>query len=110
MNNIRRERIRREENKVLNIIRTQQFDEIILNQIKNDIADILDDESWAFDNYPENLQNSTRGEAMQEAIDCLNTAVEYMDDIINELNIKDKEDIIDILEEIYDELIDARLV
>lgn len=110
MNNIRRERIRREENKVLNIIRTQQFDETILNQIKNDIADILDDESWAFDNYPENLQNSTRGEAMQEAIDCLDTAVEYMDNIIDELNIKDKEDIIDILEEIYDELIDARLV
>lgn len=110
MNNARREKIRREEGMILNIIKIQQFDKTILKQIKNNIADILNEESWAFDNYPENLQNSSRGEAMQDAIDCLDTAVGYMETIIDELDTKDKEDIIDILEEVYDELADARLV
>lgn len=109
MNNARREKIRREESMILGVIKNQQFDETTLKQIKDNIADILDEESWAFDNYPENLQNSIRGEAMQDAIDCLDTAVGYMETIIDELNTKDKKDIIDILEEIYDELANARL-
>lgn len=109
MNKTRREKIRREEYKIFNIIKTQQFDEATLKQIRNNISDILDEESWAFDNYPENLQNSSRGEAMQDAIDCLNTAMECVESIINELDIQDNESIVDILEEACDELSDARL-
>lgn len=109
MNKTRREKIRKEEYKIFNIIKTQQFDEATLKQIRNNISDILDEESWAFDNYPENLQNSSRGEAMQDAIDCLNTAMECVENIINELDIQDNENIVDILEEACDELSDARL-
>jgi hypothetical protein len=110
MNNVRREKIKREEYRIFNVIKTQQFDKETLKQIRNNISDILDEESWAFDNYPENLQNSSRGEAMQDAIDCLSTSIECIESIIDELNIQDNEDIIDILEEACDELMDARLV
>ena len=110
MNNVRREKIKREEYRIFNVIKTQQFDKATLKQIRNNISDILDEESWAFDNYPENLQNSSRGEAMQDAIDCLSTSIECIESIIDELNIQDNEDIIDILEEACDELMDARLV
>lgn len=46
-----------------------------LEALKQDIDDILAEEQEAYDNMPESLQNSERGEAMQEAIDALESAV-----------------------------------
>lgn len=36
------------------------------------LSEIRDDEEDAFDNLPEGLQNSIRGDSMQEAVDVLN--------------------------------------
>ena len=42
-------------------------------------------EELAFDNMPENLQYSMRGEESQEAIDVMSSAVESLDEAISQL-------------------------
>ena len=44
-----------------------------------------EDEQDKFDNMPEGLQESERGEAMQEAIDAIETACGSLDDAIDTL-------------------------
>ena len=39
-----------------------------------------------FDNMPENLQGSIRGEESENAIDALNEAIENLDSVIDSLN------------------------
>ena len=64
--------------------------------IKNEIEDILWEENDAYDNMPENLQYSIRGEESSEAIDNLQEAVDLLEeaiDIINDINdINDEDD------------------
>ena len=47
-----------------------------IRQIENVVSSILDDEEEAFDNMPENLQYSERGDMSQEAQDNLSGAVD----------------------------------
>lgn len=49
------------------------------------------DEDEAFENLPESLQDSERGEAMQEYIEAMTDAIEEIDDI--------REDLIRIIDE-----------
>jgi len=56
--------------------------------VKNSLQSILDDEENVFDNMPENLQCSARGEEseesieyMDEAVEALNTAIEQLENI-----------------------------
>ena len=56
-----------------------------LEDIKCKIEEILSDEEYSFDNMPENLQGSMRGEESQEAIDVLNEAASSLDDCIGSL-------------------------
>lgn len=51
-----------------------------LEGLEVDIQEILDEEREAFDNMPEGLQGSERGEAAQEAIDALENAVSFTSD------------------------------
>ena len=44
-----------------------------------------EDEEDKFDNMPEGLQESERGEAMQEAIEQLETACDNLDEVISAL-------------------------
>ena len=44
-----------------------------------------DEEEDKFDNMPEGLQESERGEAMQEAIEQLETACDNLDEAISSL-------------------------
>lgn len=63
--------------------------------IKDEIEDILWEENDAYDNMPENLQYSIRGEESSEAIDNLQEAVDLLEeaiDIINDINDIDDED------------------
>lgn len=46
-----------------------------LEALKQDIDAILSEEQEAYDNMPESLQESERGQAMQEAIDALESAI-----------------------------------
>lgn len=57
----------------------------LITEIKDGIEEIKEDEEMAFDNLPENLQGSFRGEEMEEAIDHLEEAIDNIDNAIMEL-------------------------
>lgn len=57
-----------------------------LEEIKCAIEEMRDDEECKFDNMPEGLQESERGEAMQEAIDNLESASSSLEEAIDYLN------------------------
>lgn len=56
-----------------------------LEEIKDKLESMQEDEQDKFDNMPEGLQESERGEAMQEAIDAIETACGSLDDAIDTL-------------------------
>ena len=56
-----------------------------LADIQNDIECISEDEQEAFDNLPESLQYSERGDNMQEAIDNLDYALSSLEEVIDYL-------------------------
>lgn len=49
------------------------------------LAQAREGEEYAYDNFPESLQNSEKGEVMQEWIDRLETAEETIQEQIDEL-------------------------
>lgn len=57
-----------------------------LNQAMKDLQIILDDEEFAFDNMPENLQGSLRGMDSEDAIDTMTDAIESLTEIIDNLD------------------------
>lgn len=52
-----------------------------LEALKQDIDSILEEEQEALDNMPESLQDSERGQAMQEVIDALESAIGSFDEL-----------------------------
>lgn len=57
-----------------------------LEEIKSNIETMMEDEQSKLDNMPESLQESERGEAMQEAIDNLESAASSLEEAIDYLN------------------------
>lgn len=57
-----------------------------LDEIKCAIEEMQEDETEKLDNMPEGLQESERGEAMQEAIDNLESASSSLEEAIDYLN------------------------
>ena len=64
-----------------------QMDELstVLETVKEALQDVLNEEQEAYDNLPEGLQESDRGQQMQEHIDALEGVV----DSLGELDIED---------------------
>lgn len=58
----------------------------LLESIKNNIESILSDEEFSFDNMPENLQGSLRGEECEAAIDLLSDVINDLETCIGNLN------------------------
>lgn len=58
--------------------------DILLNA-SNNIEMIAEDEQMAYDNLPENFQDSERGDAMLDNIDQINEIAEKIDEIKTEL-------------------------
>ena len=56
-----------------------------IEKIKSDLQDVLSEEENVFDNMPENLQCSMRGEESEESIDYMNEAVDALDNAIEQL-------------------------
>lgn len=57
-----------------------------LDEIKSNIETMMEDETEKLDNMPEGLQESERGEVMQEAIDNLESAASSIEEAIDYLN------------------------
>ena len=51
----------------------------------NEIENIKQDEELSFDNLPENLQSSMRGENMEEAIEYLDNSLDNLNSALDEL-------------------------
>jgi hypothetical protein len=56
-----------------------------IRDIERVVSNILEDEEEAFDNMPENLQYSERGDMSQEAQDNLSCAVDALEEAISYL-------------------------
>lgn len=57
-----------------------------LEDLKQNIESMLDEETEKLDNMPEGLQESERGEAIQDAIDYLEAASDSLDEAITYLH------------------------
>lgn len=57
-----------------------------LYDLREQVESIMDEEQEAFDNMPESLQETERGERMQEVVDALDSACYDIDNIIDNLN------------------------
>lgn len=56
-----------------------------LNILKTELEHIKDDEEFTFDNMPENLQGSMRGSNSEDAIDCMDEALESINSALDSL-------------------------
>ena len=57
-----------------------------LESLKSRLESVHMEEEMVFDNMPENLQYSMRGEESQEAIDCTSEAISNLEEAIDQLN------------------------
>ena len=71
----------------MNKERRKTLQEIIdvLEEQKYGIESVCEEEQEAYDNLPESIQDSERGEAMSENIDSMESAASDLDDIISTL-------------------------
>lgn len=72
MNNARRTKIEKLNNR--------------LSEIMDLINELAEEEQEAFDNLPEAFQEGERGEAMEEAIDCLESAASSVEEAMDYLD------------------------
>jgi len=78
-----------------------QVEEIVVNakekleELQSDIESIRDEESDCYENLPEGIMYSERGEAMEQAVDNLDNAASSIEELINAL---DCEELIDYLD------------
>ena len=72
----------------MNAPRRKAIREIIsdLEELKSRLETIMDEEQEAYDNLPENLQGSERGEEMEAAADNLDSAFNGVDEVLDYLN------------------------
>lgn len=56
-----------------------------IENCKENLQKILDEEQDYFDNMPENLQGSMRGSDSEDAIDTMESCIEDLENIIKEL-------------------------
>lgn len=53
-----------------------------MEELKSQLETILEEEQESFDNMPESLQDSERGQLSQEAIDNLESAVSSFEEVM----------------------------
>lgn len=56
-----------------------------LEMIVDDLQDVLNEEQWAFDNMPENLQGSLKGIDSEDAIDNMEEAQDEINNAITSI-------------------------
>lgn len=72
----------------MNNVRRKELRSIIteIETVKTRLDSVLSDEQDAFDNLPEGLQCSMRGEDMEETIDAMESACDSLDEVIDGLS------------------------
>lgn len=67
----------------MNRIRRKELQDImdLMAQLRDRLESVMDEEQEAFDNLPESIQYGEQGEKMENAIDCMQTALDSMDEI-----------------------------
>ena len=72
----------------MNNNRRKRISDIIerLESLQGDIEELKNEEEEAYDNIPEGLKSSERGESCENAIFNLDEAYSALDDVINYLN------------------------
>ena len=73
--------------KVMNAQRRKRIQGIIdqIEDLKNDLESLMEEEQDCLDNMPESLQYSERGERMQSCIDTMDYANDNLGDAIDNL-------------------------
>lgn len=68
----------------MNKARRAELNRIInaIQELKNDLEVVHDEEEDAMDNMPESLQDSDRYYAMEEAVDSMDDALDELDEVI----------------------------
>ena len=106
MNNVRRKKIA---SSITSLRKITDYN--LIEGIKDEIEDILWDEEDAYNNMPENLQYSMRGENSSDAIDSLQEAVDALEEAINIIttinNEEDKEQKEDEIDDYIDQAISS---
>lgn len=81
MNKTRRKELYAIANKLIHLKNANNEDsEMNLDQLKNDLDMILNDEESYMDNMPENLQNGYRYQMAEEACDHIECAIDALND------------------------------
>lgn len=57
-----------------------------LNKISEELRDVIDEETDAYENMPDNLKDGERGSSSSDAIEYLEEASSSIDDIIDTIN------------------------
>ena len=72
----------------MNNTRRKEIDKLTaqIEEIKEAIEALRDEEQEAFDNMPESLQDGERGEKMQSAIDALEYAADDLQECLDHLS------------------------
>lgn len=72
----------------MNAARRKAIDKLYmqLEDLKAAIESLQEEEQEAFDNLPESLQDTERGEAMQEAVDNLEAAASSIEEAMDSLS------------------------
>lgn len=72
----------------MNKSRRSRIDALIqkIEDLCYDIDVIREEEENAYDNLPESIQESERGEAMSEAVSNLEDAISYLEEVTDYLN------------------------
>ena len=69
----------------MNKARRKKLQELMeqLETIKEELEQVQEEEQEAYDNLPESLQYSERGQQIEQAIENMSSAADYLDDILS---------------------------
>ena len=72
----------------MNAARRKELNKLIdqLEDIKSQLGELQQEEQDAYDNLPESLQDSERGERIQEAAENMEYAATSIDEVIDYIN------------------------
>lgn len=72
----------------MNKQRRKELNEIInkLSELRDDLESLTSEEEECYDNMPENLQYSEKGERIEAAVESLNDALDSIDNAIDSIN------------------------